>query len=295
MVINLKEKGNRLSALFGPALRNQLQEAEREEVPVYEENGLYPLPPSTSTEHARPPSLNVVIHVVGSRGDVQPFVALGQVLKRTWNHRVRIATHPIFKTFVEENGLEFFSIGGDPAKLMAFKVKHPGLLPGVDALKNGDIREHRKATYQMLEGCWRSCIDAVEDSAVSNKPFVADVIISNPPSFAHIHCAQKLGIPVHIMFTYVSLRCPAIIADEISMPWSATEAFPHPLANVQASNVERGLMNFLSYPLVETVIWQGLGDIINKWRHKILNLEPISLVSGSRALAKLKIPHTYCW
>lgn len=73
-----------------------------------------------------PPPLNVVIHVVGSRGDVQPFVALGQELKNKYGHRVRLATHGTFKKFVEENGLEFFDIGGDPAELMAFMVKNSG-------------------------------------------------------------------------------------------------------------------------------------------------------------------------
>jgi hypothetical protein len=32
-------------------------------------------------------------------------------------------------------------------------------------------------------------------------PFVADAIISNPPSFAPTHIAEKLGIPLHMMFT----------------------------------------------------------------------------------------------
>jgi len=42
------------------------------------------------------------------------------------------------------------------------------------------------------------------DSASSSaKPFVADAIIANPPSFGHIHCAEKLGVPLHLMFTYV--------------------------------------------------------------------------------------------
>jgi len=31
--------------------------------------------------------------------------------------------------------------------------------------------------------------------------FVADAIIANPPSYGHIHCAEKLGIPLHMMFT----------------------------------------------------------------------------------------------
>lgn len=62
--------------------------------------------------------LSIVVHVVGSRGDVQPFVALGQEL-RSYGHRVRIATHSVFKDFVKSAGLEFYPIGGDPAELMA--------------------------------------------------------------------------------------------------------------------------------------------------------------------------------
>lgn len=166
-----------------------------------------------------PPPLNVVIHVVGSRGDVQPFVALGIVLKNKYGHRVRLATHGTFKKFVEENGLEFFSIGGDPAELMAFMVKNPGLIPGMESLKAGDVGKRRKGIAEILEGCWRSCADADEvkdddgkaedeeeeengeDSTSKLKPFIAHAIIANPPSFAHIHCAEKLGIPLHLMFT----------------------------------------------------------------------------------------------
>lgn len=66
------------------------------------------------------PPLNILIQIIGSRGDVQPFIALGRVLKGQYGHRVRVATHPTFKRFVEENGLEFFSIGGDPAELVSF-------------------------------------------------------------------------------------------------------------------------------------------------------------------------------
>jgi len=59
--------------------------------------------------------LNIVIQVVGSRGDVQPFIALGSELQRH-GHRVRLATHGQFDKFVRDSGLEFFSIGGDPAE-----------------------------------------------------------------------------------------------------------------------------------------------------------------------------------
>ena len=153
-----------------------------------------------------PPRLNIVIHVVGSRGDVQPFLALGLELKNRYGHRIRLATHATFKKFVEENGLEFFDIGGDPAELMAFMVKNPGLIPGMQSLKDGDVGKRQRGMAEILQGCWRSCADADEakedeGTSVRPKPFIANAIIANPPSFAHIHCAEKLGIPLHLMFT----------------------------------------------------------------------------------------------
>ncbi|KAL8893975.1 MAG: hypothetical protein Q9192_004742 [Flavoplaca navasiana] len=230
-----------------------------------------------------PPALNVVIQVVGSRGDVQPFVALGRTLKESYGHRVRLATHRTFKSFVEENGLEFFSIGGDPAELMAFMVKNPGLLPGKDSLKSGDVGKRRKGMYEIFLGCWSSCIelgDGTGSHDPSARPFVADAIIANPPSFAHIHCAEKLGIPLHLMFT---------------MPWSTTKAFPHPLANIQSSNTDPRLTNSFSYALVETMTWQGLGDLINQFRHKVLGLDSVNLLRAPGMENRLRIPYTYCW
>jgi hypothetical protein len=35
------------------------------------------------------------------------------------------------------------------------------------------------------------------------RPFVADAIISNPVTYAHAHCAEALGIPLHFMFPQV--------------------------------------------------------------------------------------------
>lgn len=161
-----------------------------------------------------------MIHVVGSRGDAQPFVALGKVLKERYHHRVRLATHPVFRKLVEENGLEFFDVGGDPSELMAFMVKNPGLMPGFDTLRRGDVGRRRRELGSMITRFWRSCYETGDGtgSEASDKtteqwmsgedfddgsapPFIADAIIANPPSFAHIHCAEKLGIPLHMMFT----------------------------------------------------------------------------------------------
>jgi hypothetical protein len=150
-----------------------------------------------------PPPLNIVVQIVGSRGDVQPFVALGCTLKE-FGHRVRIATHAIFRSFVERAGLEFFNIGGNPEELMAFMVKNPGLIPSYDAVRSGDVKIQRQNMANILDGCWKSCVesgDGITRGVSKPKHFVADAIISNPPSLAHIHCAERLGVPLHLMFT----------------------------------------------------------------------------------------------
>uniref|UniRef100_A0A8H7K977 Glycosyltransferase family 28 N-terminal domain-containing protein n=1 Tax=Bionectria ochroleuca TaxID=29856 RepID=A0A8H7K977_BIOOC len=216
------------------------------------------------------PRLNIVIMVIGSRGDVQPFLKIGRILKEDYGHRVRIATHPTFRDYVQrDSGLEFFSVGGDPSELMAFMVKNPGLIPTLETVRAGDIGKRRAAMAEMFDGFWRACINATDDEKDyqnlkmmgAKDPFVADAIIANPPSFAHIHCAEALGIPVHLMFTF---------------PYSPTQAFPHPLVSIKRSNIDPGYTNFISYPLVEMMVWQGLGDLVNDFRVKTLALDPVS-------------------
>jgi len=125
-------------------------------------------------------------------------------LNNKHGHRVRIATHAIFQKTVEENGLEFFNIGGNPEELMAFMVHNPGLLPSYHSLKSGDVKQQRRNMYEILKGCWRSCIEpgnGMRGKDPTARPFVADAIIASLPSVTHIHCAEKLGIPLHLMFT----------------------------------------------------------------------------------------------
>ncbi|EPE05428.1 udp- transferase [Ophiostoma piceae UAMH 11346] len=252
-------------------------------------------PSTTATATATTP-LNIVIQVVGSRGDVQPFVALGRVLQQQHGHRVRLVTHSVFCDFVQSNGLEFYDIGGgDPAELMSFMVNSSnddggsGLVPPPETFNNGEIASRRRFIEAVLDGCWRSMVDSEEDASSDSATFVADAIIANPPSFAHVHIAESLGIPLHVMFT---------------MPWTPTRSFPHPLANIkfiQPSSPAYKVASLLSYTLVECLTWQGLGDIINRFRVDKLGLESLSPLmavapfSQGGLMGRLQIPTTYCW
>ncbi|XP_014559220.1 glycosyltransferase family 1 protein [Bipolaris victoriae FI3] len=236
------------------------------------------------------PRLNIAIHICGSRGDVQPFIPIAKLLQAPpYYHRVRICTHPAFKDFVESNGLEFFSIGGDPEALMAYMVKNPGLLPGMESIRAGEVSKRRKEMAMILEGTWRSCIEAGDglgpkvtavDVEQTESLFIADVIIANPPSMGHIHCAERLGIPLHIVFT---------------MPWSPTKAFHHPLAAMEYGEADESSANYVSFAIMELMTWQGLGDLINRFRTRTLKLDIISPLWGFQLLRRLKVPHSYLW
>lgn len=134
---------------------------------------------------------------------------------------------------------------------MAYMVKNPGLIPGMESIKAGDIAKRRKGMAEMFHGTWRSCVEAgdglgpVKKAINVDNPddlFLADVIIANPPSMGHIHCAEKLGIPLHIVFT---------------MPWSPTKAFHHPLAAMDYGDVDESVANYFSFAMMELLTWQG--------------------------------------
>ncbi|KAL4394434.1 hypothetical protein S245_005116 [Arachis hypogaea] len=212
------------------------------------------------------PPLNIVMLIVGTRGDVQPFVAIGKRLQ-DYGHRVRLATHSNFKEFVLTAGLEFYPLGGDPKVLSGYMVKNKGFLPSGPS----EIPVQRNQMKEIINSLLPACKDPDIDSGV---PFKADAIIANPPAYGHTHVAEALKIPVHIFFT---------------MPWTPTSEFPHPLSRVKQQAGYR-----LSYQIVDSLIWLGIRDMINDLRKKKLKLRPVTYLSGSQG-SDSDVPHAYIW
>ncbi|KAK7350280.1 hypothetical protein VNO77_08693 [Canavalia gladiata] len=212
------------------------------------------------------PPLNIVMLIVGTRGDVQPFVAIGKRLQ-DYGHRVRLATHSNFKEFVLTAGLEFYPLGGDPKVLAGYMVKNKGFLPSGPS----EIPIQRNQMKEIINSLLPACKEPDIDSGV---PFKADAIIANPPAYGHTHVAEALKIPIHIFFT---------------MPWTPTTEFPHPLSRVKQQAGYR-----LSYQIVDSLIWLGIRDMINDLRKKKLKLRPVTYLSGSQG-SEIDVPHAYIW
>jgi sterol 3beta-glucosyltransferase len=66
--------------------------------------------------------LHITCLTIGSRGDVQPYIALAKGLMKE-GHKVRIATHGEYKDWIEGHKIEFGYVGGNPAELMVNILK----------------------------------------------------------------------------------------------------------------------------------------------------------------------------
>ncbi|KAL4087871.1 hypothetical protein PRIC1_012302 [Phytophthora ramorum] len=276
-------------AVHGPDGRIRLDVAEEEEIDL---DALRRKSRSTLDEDEdrlqlekdqTPPVLNICIMIVGTRGDVQPFLAIAQRLQRD-GHRVRLATHAIYRDFVTSYAVEFYPLGGDPKELAAYMVKTGGhLIPTKMETLQKDVPRNLQVVDEILHSTWPAVSAADPEGGglgVRGQPFRAQAIISNPVTYGHIHVAERLGVPLHIMFP---------------QPWVPTTAFPHPLSNMPYVGKPQK-RNYLSYKLVDLLMWQGTEGIVNEFRTEVLGLRKIRKGDGGRdILLDLKIPHAFMW
>lgn len=212
------------------------------------------------------PKLNIAMLIVGTRGDVQPFVAIAKRLQE-YGHHVRLATHANFRSFVTTSGIEFYPLGGDPRALAEYMARNKGFLPSGPS----EISFQRKQLKAIVNSLLPACTEPDMDTSA---PFRAQAIIANPPAYGHVHVAEALRVPLHIFFT---------------MPWTPTSEFPHPLARVSQS-----AGYWLSYLVVDILIWWGIRSIINDFRRKKLKLPAIAYLSAYHGSIS-DLPTGYMW
>lgn len=212
------------------------------------------------------PRLKIAMLIVGTRGDVQPFLAMARRLQE-YGHHVRLATHANFKSFVRSAGVDFYPLGGDPRVLAGYMARNKGFIPSGP----GEISIQRKQLKTIIESLLPACTEPDTETGLH---FRAQAIIANPPAYGHTHVAEALGVPLHIFFT---------------MPWTPTYEFPHPLARVPQS-----AGNWLSYVIVELLIWWGIRSYINDFRKRKLKLAPIAYFSTYRGSIS-HLPTGYMW
>ncbi len=192
---------------------------------------------------------------IGSRGDVQPYIALCIGLKAD-GHKVKIATHDEFKPWIEKHGIEFARVDGDPAELMRICVEN-GMFT-YSFLKEASSK-FRGWIDSLLSSAWEACQNT-------------DILIESPSAMAGIHIAEALEIPYFRAFT---------------MPWTRTRAYPHAFAVPE--HKLGGSYNYYTYVMFDNIFWKATAGQINRWREKTLSL-PHTTLDKLRAN---KVPFMY--
>lgn len=127
--------------------------------------------------------MKILFLCLGSRGDVQPYVAIGKAAK-SLGHQVTICAGKSFQSFVEQNGLNFWECSLD---LMAILQTEEGKQVFEEGLKH-PIKAMQYATRVINPLYKKTMIDFYEASQGQ------DVIIFHPKAFGAVDIAEKLGI-----------------------------------------------------------------------------------------------------
>ena len=101
--------------------------------------------------------MRVVIVAPGSRGDVEPYIALGKGLKKT-GHVVRLVTHQNFEELVNSHGLEFWPVESNVQDIAQSKEMR-GLLERGNflAIMSQMAKEAERGAIHLAEGGLAAC------------------------------------------------------------------------------------------------------------------------------------------
>lgn len=190
--------------------------------------------------------MKITMIAFGTRGDVQPAVALGKALKAK-GHAIRVLAGANFRDWIERHGLEAFASKFDIESVMESDLGRDWIEKGGNPINQ--MRVIKKLTdqtgWQSMTEAWTACRDA-------------DLIFSSFTSDIYaLSIAEKLGMP-HISMPLQ----PALLATR-----SGAVTMNAPLPN------RTSIFNYLFGRLfLEPFNWRLSGKMVNRFRREVLSL-----------------------
>lgn len=184
--------------------------------------------------------MKILIIAPGSRGDVQPYIALGKGLKDA-GHAIRFVSHQNYEKLVTAYGLEFWSVDGDVQSIaerddMRKRIEKGNFL----ALMSQMAKEAKRGAIRFAEG------------GLAASQGMDLVLAGMGGSFIGAAIAEKLNLP--LLQAYV-------------VPFTPTRDFSSVLTPKLPT-----LLNRLSHNLTRQLMWQGFRSADTLARKKLLRI-----------------------
>jgi len=187
--------------------------------------------------------MRIAIVAPGSRGDVEPYLALGRGLREA-GHVVRLVTHQDFEGLVASQGVEFW-----PLKVGVRDIAQSGDMRAL--LEGGNFIA---ILSQMAKEAETGALAAARVGLAACRG--TDLIIAGIGGvFIGLALAEKLGLP--LLQAYYT-------------PFTPTAAYPSFL--VPSLPRGFGVLNRLSYQVARQMIWQGFRSADRLARREVLDL-----------------------
>lgn len=205
--------------------------------------------------------MRIMIIAPGSRGDVQPYIALGKGLKNA-GHVIRFVSHQNFEKLVTSYGLEFWSVDSD--------------VQGI--VENNEMRERiEKGNFlslmaQMAKEAQREASLFAEGGVAAAQGM--DLVLAGMGGvYIGIAIAEKLGLP--FLQAYV-------------VPFTPTQEFSSVLTPKLPT-----LLNRLSHGLTRQLMWQGFRSADTLARRKVLDIPLAPILGPYNSKATRGLPILY--
>lgn len=187
--------------------------------------------------------MRISIHTLGTRGDVQPYLALSLELRRR-GHQVQIVAPVQFETMITERGVPFVPLPGDFLNLLDTPEGKAAVAGGHGFSAGFKLLKYVRPLMQRL----------MNDEWEAVKAFSPNLILAHPKSIAAPHLAEAIS-------------CPFILASPVP-GFTPTSAFPSPLLPFE----NLGPLNRVSHMLMANSANMLFGKTLRKWRNTTLGL-----------------------
>lgn len=178
--------------------------------------------------------MRITILTTGTRGDTQPYLALGIALKKE-GHMVRVAAFENYESFVKEHGLEFYPIKGDISKVASSE--------GAKDARQADNPLKFILSFNKLKSLVFGLQKDFFDACIGS-----DAIVYHPGAAIGFFIAQYLNIP-------------AILASPF--PMTPTTAYPA-LIFYDSLRLGKGF-NLATHKIFGQIMWSASSSAIKQF------------------------------